>query len=285
MIKYFIKKNSIFILLIIFQLSSYVISSNIYPEPQISSQLYNIPKKYFISATNLISLLNENHTYFYLIDVRNKNEYNNLKIPTSINIPIYAIKTKKFLKNKHIILINSGYAYKSLINECKILSKHGFKHFSILEGGIYSWLKANKRLDGNTFSFEQVNKISPEAFFEDKNYKEVLFFEICNSGVSKNRSVIPNSHCLVFNGNINQLISDIKNYLIKLESDPLYIVIASNNTALYTKIEKPIYKSINEFVFFLKGGLPNYEKFLKNQHAIWQYNHVIKSKKECGACN
>jgi len=61
-----------------------------------------------------------------LIDVRNREEFEKFRIPGSINIPLFAIKTKTFLKRKPLVLINEGESYRPLEQECKRLRDTGF---------------------------------------------------------------------------------------------------------------------------------------------------------------
>ena len=49
-----------------------------------------------------------------LIDVRNPEDFARLHIPGSLNIPLYAVKTKVFLKSFPIVLINAGFHYSPL---------------------------------------------------------------------------------------------------------------------------------------------------------------------------
>jgi hypothetical protein len=43
-----------------------------------------------------------------LIDVRRSSEYERFRIPGSLNLAPFAIKSKAFLKNKNIVLVNEG---------------------------------------------------------------------------------------------------------------------------------------------------------------------------------
>jgi rhodanese-related sulfurtransferase len=90
-----------------------------------------------ISAESVLQKLKEKREII-LIDVRNSKKFEKFRIPGSINIPLFAIKTKTFLKSKPLVLINEGYSYSQLEQECMILRNSGFKA-SILDGGIYYW--------------------------------------------------------------------------------------------------------------------------------------------------
>jgi rhodanese-related sulfurtransferase len=94
-----------------------------------------------------------------LVDVRDAGEFEKFRIPGSINIPLFAIKTKTFLKSKPLVLINNGQNYKQLTDECTVLSKAGFI-VSMLDGGLYQWKRKNGRLEGDVFAQKELNYIS-----------------------------------------------------------------------------------------------------------------------------
>ena len=73
-----------------------------------------------------------------LIDVRKRDEFEKFRIPGSINIPLFAIRTKAFLKSKSLVLVNEGYNYTQLERECAYLRKSGFRVW-LLNGGLYYW--------------------------------------------------------------------------------------------------------------------------------------------------
>ena len=239
------------------------------------------PAQMFISNIELQNLFQSNSSKMYMIDVRDQQKYNLIKIPASINMPLHTIKTKTFLKNKPIVLINSGFAYKRLISECQILSQKGFQSVHILKGGLNAWYRSGNRIDSNAFSLDDIFSITPVALYEDIEYKDIIIYEIHEKEIT-GQSIIPNAVCMMYHKNMaDDLIQEIS----KLESEPLYIVVACDNARWHKEIEKGLRESIKSPFFFLKGGLRNYETFIKNQQAMWKYEHVIQTKKECGACN
>ncbi len=82
-----------------------------------------------------------------LVDVRNSQEFKKFHIPGSMNIPLFALKTKGSLKSKPLVLINEGRSYKDLIAEGSTLSRAGFT-VSILEGGLWQWQQKKGPIEG-----------------------------------------------------------------------------------------------------------------------------------------
>ena len=73
-----------------------------------------------ISAESVLQKLREKQEII-LIDVRKKVEFEKFRIPGSINIPVFAIETKAFLKSTPLVIVNEGYNYGELEQECERL--------------------------------------------------------------------------------------------------------------------------------------------------------------------
>jgi hypothetical protein len=44
-----------------------------------------------------------------LVDVRDRDCFERFRIPRSIHVPLYAVKTKGFLKERFLVLVHEGY--------------------------------------------------------------------------------------------------------------------------------------------------------------------------------
>ena len=58
-----------------------------------------------------------------LVDVRSREAFERFRVPGSINLPLFALKTKAFLKSKPLVLINDGWHQKSQGAGCCIWSQ------------------------------------------------------------------------------------------------------------------------------------------------------------------
>ena len=47
-----------------------------------------------------------------MVDIRSRRDFKRLHISGSMNIPLYAVKTKLFLKSSPVVLINEGFHYR-----------------------------------------------------------------------------------------------------------------------------------------------------------------------------
>ncbi len=62
-----------------------------------------------------------------IVDVRKKKYYERIRIPGSLNIRPYALKSKKALQGFRLILVNNGFNYGKLEKVCNDLRNIGFK--------------------------------------------------------------------------------------------------------------------------------------------------------------
>ena len=133
------------------------------PDPLFAEQLRKQNGSYVISVESVRHKLKEKQDIL-LVDVRNKEEFEAFSIPGSVNIPLFAIKTKSFLKPKFLVLLNEGYNYDELEQACEDLRESGFTVW-VLHGGLYYWKEKGGRLKGNPFMQKELNKMPPSVFF------------------------------------------------------------------------------------------------------------------------
>ncbi len=81
-----------------------------------------------------------------LVDVRSRQDFERLHIPGSINIPLYAVKTKTYLKSAPVVLVNEGFRYVELENECRRLARARLQ--GVDSGRRLAGLEAQRRAAG-----------------------------------------------------------------------------------------------------------------------------------------
>ena len=237
-----------------------------------------------ISVASVLKKLKE-QAGVTLIDVRNSKQHEEFRIPGSLNIPLFAVKTKSFLKSKPLILINEGYVYSQLERECKNLRAAGYQAW-ILTGGLNCWRYAGGNLDGDLFAQKDLNKIPPRVFFEEKNYDDWIIIDTCDSKKTEARHLFPGSISVQYSGNSKSFISKIKVITSRYRGNSTpYVLIFDDNGRMYENIEKSVTKIGIKNVFYLKGGLEEYKTFLRKQVALQNPGkHSTKNLKKCASC-
>ena len=221
-----------------------------------------------------------------LIDVRNSGEFEKFRIPGSINIPLFAIKTKTFLKSKPLVLINEGYGYSQLEQECMVLRNSGFKA-SVLNGGLYQWKQEGGLLEGDVFEQRELNKILPQAFVTENNYENWVVVDVSKEESPEGRYLFHRAMHIPYSNDSGQFISKFKSLVNKQTKDPfLSFLIYNAHGENYDKIEALLKKTEIKPVFFLKGGLEAYKMLSSIQQGKDDQGRTKAGKtvRKCASC-
>jgi rhodanese-related sulfurtransferase len=233
----------------------------------------------YISMESILSTLKKKQDIF-LIDVRGDEAFEKFRIPGSIRIPLYAVKTKEFLKDKPLILISEGYPDSALEQGCSDLRDMGFKRVFILNGGLNYWKEKNGPLEGDAFSLQEVNKVPPSVFYKEKGSMYWLVIDISQPGAE---SVIPRAVRLPCAGNREAFVPELKRVI---EENPgpssRALLICDEKGQGYSSVEPLIRKGKIKRVFYLSGGLEAYKVFLHlKEEASRSAKEVIR---KCPTC-
>ncbi|MFZ0133441.1 MAG: rhodanese-like domain-containing protein [Desulfobacterales bacterium] len=226
-----------------------------------------------VTATELLNQINSREVV--LVDIRSPEEFERLRIPGSINVALYAIKTKAFLKTQPFVLVNAGFQWRDLENECHRLEKNGFKP-SILLGGLVAWQSQGGTLIGDQLLIATYRKVPAHLFFHEKDYQNIKVFDVSPQPLREGKTLIPG---IVNVNNIESLLKHAKQY------GPTHriLVLLNEHADPHEKFVAAFKKAGISNAFFLESGLNGYRKFLKNTALS------LKSKKErivtLGGCN
>lgn len=139
---------------------------------------------YAIAVDAVMQRLQEQQDLF-LVDVREERQFVQVRIPGSLNIPLFAVKTKAFLKTKPVVLIDEGYRPHHLEETCVQLTQAGFEaHF--LFGGLNAWRAWSAKfnlppLQGDVFAQKALNTMPPRALFAERGGEYWLLIDVSAS--------------------------------------------------------------------------------------------------------
>jgi len=203
-----------------------------------------------------------------LVDVRNPEDFARLHMPGSLNIPLYAIKTKFFLKSFIIVLINEGLNFSRLETECRKLKDMGFKVF-ILDGGLAVLKQKRSPLVGAILALEEMKVVSPQVFFREKDCENTLVIDISPVQTEISRQLMPNSNHIPvptkpreWVRRLNRIIADHKNQQF------LSVVVFNETGDGYEGVNK-ILTGIGVNAFYLHGGVTGYKRYLEDLMLSW----------------
>jgi rhodanese-related sulfurtransferase len=206
-----------------------------------------------------------------LVDVRDREAFDRFRIPGSIHVPLYTLKTKPFLKEKTVVLVSVGYPDFALEQSCDAIRVLGFGRTSILNGGLRIWMLKKGPIRGDSFAAQEVSRIPPKKFFPEKDSPDWLAVIVAGSRASASQTLIPGATHLPFQGDTRKFASSLKT-LISSKPGTLQrsILICDEKGDSYQSIERGIQQEELGKVFYLKGGLEACRAFLQQQALLGQ---------------
>jgi rhodanese-related sulfurtransferase len=276
-----LKISTILTIIVLFCLSSIPISAG--------EQLKKHDPSLAISVDSAIRQHRKNS--IFLVDVRNRKAFETLKIPGSLNIPLYAVKTRPFLKSQPIVLVNAGFAGSLLEQECRQLNQKGFKA-SFLTGGLNAWSHRGGPLEGDLFAVQTLAAVSPRIYHQEKDFKNTIVIEVSGVRGSSSKQLIPAAiHLPQVGASANQpmhnlSLSDLRASVRENRKNPTSAILITNQDGKgYEHLEKTIAKADLGPVFYLTGGLNGYSRFLDHL-ALSRKPQAkrVKTINECSPC-
>jgi len=211
----------------------------------------------FISSEYTAMQLKKKNYKYQIVDIRQAREFKKLHIPGSINIPLHFIKSKRYLKQKTLIIVDKGFYYRPIKEECKKLEKLNFT-VKILNGGLSTWLTKNLPVKGSLFSQEDFYLIDPRKVYQEQSIHPILFVDASKEHPEALTPDFISTVSISSGPEYSRLIEFIK-------KNPTGSILVFNNFGEgYNSLwDKMLQKKITN-LFFLKGGLNAYNKYLHN---------------------
>jgi len=224
----------------------------------------------YISTESALSMLKRKQDILF-IDARDREAFEKFRIPGSIHIPLYALKTKAFLKDKPLVLVSEGYPNFALEQTCKGLRDAGFTKTSILNGGLRCWLQNKGPIAGDAFASHEVSRLPPKDFFSQKDSPEWLVITVSRSAAGSSQPLIPGALHLPWEGNPSKFASALKAIINdKARSPLLSVLVCDERGEKYESIDRAVQREEIRKVFYLKGGMEAYQAFLQQQALLGQ---------------
>jgi len=192
-----------------------------------------------ISVEAVLYKLRQNQA-LTLVDVRSRQDFERLYIPGSVNIPLYAVKTKTYLKSAPVVLVNEGFRYAELENESRRLAERGFQVF-ILDGGLPAWERKGGKLTGDLFALDEMKSVSAAAFFREKDYEDTLVLDISPARSETSSRLIPYAQHIPGLAGNGASASELSKLVAKNKNMPFQsVVIFDEAGSQYAKAKKII---------------------------------------------
>ena len=220
-----------------------------------------------------------------LIDVRKKDRFEAFRIPGAVNIPLFAVRTKGFLKSRPLILANEGFEYRQIEKECQRLRRAGFKAW-VLRGGLYQWREKGGVLAGDVFAQKAMSRVPPGSFAFEMDYGKWLNIDVSSPpGPVEAGPVVAGAVSVPFHDEA-AFINPFERAVAGQGKDPFLTLLVFNKDGEgYDKVERAIRRSGFKTPFFLEGGEVAYRDFLEKQARLMQRaQRSSETGKPCPTC-
>ena len=207
------------------------------------------------------------------VDTRHESQYRVGHIAEALNLPLYVLKTKAFLKNKRVVLVNEGHDVTPLLEEAERLRALGFTRVQALEGGVRGWQFAGGALVGEHPHSSAVAQISPEQFYVSRGTPGWRIARLMGSGGAADGLFSMNGVT-----NLTMDAASLPGWIATASSSggasQRWLVVDESGTN-YEEVEQALQSMKLPPVFYLSGGAHGYEQHLAQR--LSQLNRQLVS--------
>lgn len=201
-----------------------------------------------------------------LIDVRPQKEFERFHLRNSLNIPIHVLKTKPFLKNRNVVLINARHHY-LLVATAIALQQFGFSNTKVLQGGLLGWKKQGGDLEGDYFSYQYLDELPTREYQLLKHEGSWQIFVLTNQRAT-DTSVFGTIAQIHITSDVDVIIKSIEQPNENSIITDYDILIVTEDGRGYQNIRRLLEGSKAPMVYYLQGGVKGYEKYIQEQATL-----------------
>jgi rhodanese-related sulfurtransferase len=212
-----------------------------------------------------------------VIDTRESN--NSLSdLDGTISVPLYAVHTKNFIKDRNIVLLGNGIDDLKLVPECIRVQKSGAKRVRILKGGIRAWEQSVANKAHKTLSLGDKIVKSQDLYARTLGSDWLVLTNLSSTSERKEISkLFPKVPVLTaYAGKrINKALRKGKN---------IKVLVVTRNGDDYHAIHASLHNRDVTRDYYLEGGINAYRRYLMTQNAYQERLRqlAIKKKSLCG---
>ncbi len=217
------------------------------------------------------------------VDTRSKEEFEKARIPGSLHMELYSIKTKGFLKEKDIVIVDDGFRLEAPLSECMRLKKEaGFKSVRVLYGGIQAWMDAGGKIEGtNACTPAKHTFKEPLLLYEERDMADWVVLDLFGEK-ERIKRLFPKWSVVTIpsakdRNKIEKSLKKAINSTRKKKGDLVRYLVFLNGTDAKDILSKV---DGDHLVFAYEGTLSSYESFLKKQTQILKAKSEIERKRE-----
>lgn len=216
-----------------------------------------------------------------VVDVRERTEFEKSHVPSSLNIPLFAIKTKEFLKSEPFVLVCQGHSYRQLSDEADTLAKPGYR-ISILDGGFYEWDRSGRPIEGNQLA-RGLPTIEAQTFVSGRAYENWLVVDIREPAKTAPDDRDFTTIRLPYENNTRRFVEKLNSVVAShSRKELLTVILCDGKGTHYQEIERQVQAAGIKNVVYLRGGFEAYQAVRQGQLADQRTKTTIKGEKSAG---
>lgn len=206
-----------------------------------------------------------------LVDIRSEKEFENYRIPGSINLSSYTIKSKDYLKSKHLVLVGDKVDLLEMGLLCRELKEQGFKKVNFLNDGMSSWSGRLVGQNAKSIDYWQFGKIEPREFTSLKSKMKWMVLDTRNQD-AKNKGfdlIYQGLNAIPFRTENANDLEKVRKFMSSQASKNLYgFLVISERGDDYRDIAGYLEQNHVDNLFYMDGGLINYSDYLVDRNAF-----------------
>ncbi len=242
----------------------------------LENQLLAQTPSLFVSAQEI----NNNSKNFILIDIRDKRDYDIIKIPNSLNMQQSAISKNKYLLSKKIVLVNKCYMLDKTKKLCLALRNKGYKTY-ILKGGINAWALQNIALiDSNKLL--NFFELTPLELYRSLKTTQWIILNFSKKPV-RNKFLI--KFKILDLQSLDSANSEKNTSLLQNDINMKILVISKDKSNSFNLLKEFISnKKLSENIknlFFLEGGIGGFNLLTKRVLKFPEARKIISNENDC----
>lgn len=221
------------------------------------------PGQLLISAKNVLARQQRGGSPT-LVDVRSPDQFARVRIPGTINLPLFAIRTKPYLQGRSLVLVGEAYHHRELLSTSEKLANQGFKA-KVLYGGLYGWREAGGELEGTLTAIDDIATIPPAVF--DREQGALPWQVVTLSETDKGDGTIFANAVKISTSKMGKVDkADIRQLLAQQKGQPFLTLLVLNRTGQhYLRLQHELTEAGLRHLVFLQGGSLAQKKYAQGR--------------------
>lgn len=205
-----------------------------------------------------------------LIDIRLAEDFGRISIPGSVSMPGYALRTKVYLRDKSIILVEDGHSYGGQERLCDALRQSGYRDVRILEGGLRAWQDSAGKLTGDDEDVQALSMMRPLDFARERQYSHWHVLQLSDRTSDEQTGTW---------GNGVKARLAVERQRQSRDKSPDFVLVVTPGGESYPEIERLRQQAGLRNLFYLEGGMTGIDAYFNQQFALLHRREGKRGKK------